>query len=560
LMIFGKKDTFMDSLDVNDLMNDSFLRTIVSVMSQFHVLEAEDPDESSSAVPASNNALMSSLIKMFVGSQKESKSKWSAGVEEMMSYPEVTDEIAWLRHDGGYTSGFKFSHAFTAFVFTNVFGDSFLNNILPILEELLLGDNKTAEYKANLVTCAEIIAGVLRSVAMYENKKASAIVSASILPLVIASINEIGVVSGSCWLDAAKFSSSYGVSQLVWLNLILEQTEKQKVASTKVINYLKIVRVLIDELYQVDDIKSTLDRLSSCLRSLINYEFKAVRESAGVTLAVAIHKATRADVPIQSINKLLGVILGFEESGDKDTLYDSAFFLAGTLSTIGGYEETVAKLVPVLLQAIVYSDTEATKQFKSICTNIADSMEFGSLKMLKQIVSSGLSAPAWNVRLVSVQMMDALVKNQRAETGFIGLLICRKSLERMLYDDEVKVKQEAVVALRNLLSSLHPKSKSLSLYVTKYVELLRNMRTEKRKQKHQLPVVLGLSAAVKAFPYSVPSPQSVAALSRVKVKEAKTTIEEFKRTHHDTWDNDQQNFTPEELEDLMGSTEVYGYA
>eukprot|EP00511_Aplanochytrium_stocchinoi_P004552 CAMPEP_0204839762 /NCGR_PEP_ID=MMETSP1346-20131115/35447_1 /ASSEMBLY_ACC=CAM_ASM_000771 /TAXON_ID=215587 /ORGANISM="Aplanochytrium stocchinoi, Strain GSBS06" /LENGTH=1532 /DNA_ID=CAMNT_0051976749 /DNA_START=323 /DNA_END=4921 /DNA_ORIENTATION=- len=570
LMLIGKNDNYLEESNSArrvDFTDGTFLQKIVSVVSQSHIMAAEDPDESSSSSAPKIGGLMGNLLKMFTGSQKHNKSKWSIGVEELMSYPEISSETAWLHHDGQYGSGFKFSHAFVFFVFTRTLGVKFVEGIVPLLEDLIQGETEqqTAEYKANLVTCSEIVAGMLRAAEKYEylNDVQEAIVE-RVLPLVTSSIAETGLNSGSCWVDASVFSCSDGVPQNAWLEMTFESIEGQimMAPSTRIINSLKVARTLIEELQEENDIVSSLERLSACLFSLHRYEYKAVREQVGVTAAVALHKATRSNHKVKVLHKFVEKLCTLEKKVDTSTgdTYESAFYLGLVLSKLGGYEDYISHLIPVFLEAVNTADSEQSKKFKAICLNVVQSMEAGGIQIIEQLISTGLSAPSWNVRLVAIMMIDAVLANQSSGVGFLGLLYVRKSFERMLYDSEIKIQQQVSLSLRNIVSSFHPESESLKIYVDKYADLLGTLKSEKRKQKHQVPAVFGLSAAVKAFPYSVPSPLSVASLARVKLKEAKSTIEQFKRTHHDTWAFDSQAFTQDQLDDLMGSSEVYGYA
>ena len=73
--------------------------------------------------------------------------------------------------------------------------------------------------------------------------------------------------------------------------------------------------------------------------------------------------------------------------------------------------------------------------------------------------------------------------------------------------------------------------------------------------------VLGLTAVVLAFPYSVVpgvTPEAVVALSRHLSdpspidQAARKALSEFKRTHQDNWTEHKAAFTPEQLDDLDG--------
>jgi proteasome activator subunit 4 len=72
--------------------------------------------------------------------------------------------------------------------------------------------------------------------------------------------------------------------------------------------------------------------------------------------------------------------------------------------------------------------------------------------------------------------------------------------------------------------------------------------------------VLGLTALVHAFPYTVPFPDAVVAISK-RVNDpgpvgprAKKAVQTFKHTHTDSWKEAKKCFTHEELEDLNDSS------
>jgi hypothetical protein len=90
---------------------------------------------------------------------------------------------------------------------------------------------------------------------------------------------------------------------------------------------------------------------------------------------------------------------------------------------------------------------------------------------------------------------------------------------------------------------------------------------EAKVAKKAVGGVLGLAAVVLAFPYSLPGqvPSAVAQLTchvsrgGVVGDMAKFTVTDFKRSHHDSWQQQKRLFTADELDDLEGSVSSASY-
>ena len=147
----------------------------------------------------------------------------------------------------------------------------------------------------------------------------------------------------------------------------------------------------------------------------------------------------------------------------------------------------------------------------------------------------------------------------------------RKTLERMLGDPKAEVYKASMVAILKMMTAVHAESSHIATLIAKFMALTKlpekgsgqvqdgresgeTAQVDREKLRHV--GVLGLSALVRAFPYSVPWTEPVVRLALMSGRtdaagrDAKLAVEEFKRTHHDTWDSDKLKFSALELEDL----------
>lgn len=141
--------------------------------------------------------------------------------------------------------------------------------------------------------------------------------------------------------------------------------------------------------------------------------------------------------------------------------------------------------------------------------------------------------------------------------GIVRTMHVRKTLERMLFDDKAEVHKAAMMAMLNVLTAVPPGSHHISSMISKFIALTKLPETEGAEESKKRHVgVLGLSALVGAFPYSVPFTDPIVRLAVMSGRtdaagrDAKLAVEEFKRTHHDTWEVDKLKFSAMELEDL----------
>ncbi|CAH1792982.1 unnamed protein product [Owenia fusiformis] len=140
----------------------------------------------------------------------------------------------------------------------------------------------------------------------------------------------------------------------------------------------------------------------------------------------------------------------------------------------------------------------------------------------------------------------------------------------LLVDDQLEVREAAAVTLGGFLHCGYLK---IDKQMLTHFEKLSSTKVKKQKRQQQVPIsieslikrhagILGLSALVQAYPYDVPEfmPQVLMDLSNhlddpqpIQMT-VKKTLSDFRRTHHDNWQDHKQKFTDDQLKgSLIGA-------
>ncbi|ETO05166.1 hypothetical protein RFI_32230, partial [Reticulomyxa filosa] len=191
-----------------------------------------------------------------------------------------------------------------------------------------------------------------------------------------------------------------------------------------------------------------------------------------------------------------------------------------------------------------------------------------------------LNSDAWNTRKNAVAFLTIFV----ARSG--NLLDAKSSdaiveyiLQRGFQDKQLEVRNEYKKLLSILIQSSHLREADhIQKLIQQCIKLADtklpkpNTKDDSRddvdlkiRKKHA--GVLGLSAVVESFPYTVPEwiPNVVSHLCRLDREKdpigptAKKTIAEFKRTHNDEWNTFKKLFTEEQLQDLQDVGALHSY-
>ncbi|KAF1771042.1 hypothetical protein GCK72_002867 [Caenorhabditis remanei] len=173
-----------------------------------------------------------------------------------------------------------------------------------------------------------------------------------------------------------------------------------------------------------------------------------------------------------------------------------------------------------------------------------------------------LSSPCWwKSKVAALKMIRMLVFSNRyvfrLHRDDIGMILVNS-----LNDSQIKVRERAADALSRLLQS--------KFFETTFELITKFSTAAHSKDLTQLHGgVLGLSAIILSFPYSVPTllPEVLMTICRfatdknATVRDAvKCTLSEFKRTHQDSWREHERQFNEDQLmvlRDLLISPNYY---
>eukprot|EP00511_Aplanochytrium_stocchinoi_P000838 CAMPEP_0204835654 /NCGR_PEP_ID=MMETSP1346-20131115/23223_1 /ASSEMBLY_ACC=CAM_ASM_000771 /TAXON_ID=215587 /ORGANISM="Aplanochytrium stocchinoi, Strain GSBS06" /LENGTH=371 /DNA_ID=CAMNT_0051969847 /DNA_START=38 /DNA_END=1150 /DNA_ORIENTATION=+ len=345
---------------------------------------------------------------------------------------------------------------------------------------------------------------------------------------------------------------------------------------SSIANGTRLARVLFLEMDHNSAMFSNIvAELVECLKGSLDNPYKLVRHEIGSTIALLLDKvALSGHEPALTCCRDLFDVICKQAVPGKPNIIETAMSLVSKLSKLGGHECYIIPLLPVIFYALDSSDLDLNKLAKGVAGLIAINMGQMGVEAIKVLKIIGLEASVWQWRLIATEMTDVIVTRQGALIGLPACIHARKAIEKMLYDPQSEVQKTAANSLLKLLTSLHAQSESLEAVVKKYeklasLKLLKKDEVEEEKylkrQKQRHVGVLGLSSVVRAFPYSIPFPSSVIILSLKNNErgpvgsDAKGAVEEFKRTHHDTWETDKLVFSQDELEYIDYSPPTAGY-
>ncbi|KAL7641259.1 UNVERIFIED_CONTAM: hypothetical protein RMT77_008397 [Armadillidium vulgare] len=185
------------------------------------------------------------------------------------------------------------------------------------------------------------------------------------------------------------------------------------------------------------------------------------------------------------------------------------------------------------------------------------------VNVIRVISSNG----SWRARTSSLSFLQVLIFNnmftiiENVEAYNVAKTIVLNSLE----DPLAEVRQMAAQVLSGLIHSnfITVDEKFIDKYIQKLIQPQKKGRQSRSEKKYETGIdvserhsgALGLCACVEAYPYDVPHfmPELIVVLSEhihdppPISTDIKLTISNFRRTHHDSWDEHKKNFSEDQL-------------
>lgn len=529
------------------------------------ILETLSQDHSNATVSVDGNA---KGIKQ--------KSDWSAGVGELLRLARFPGSRFSPRTCmPSHAKTFSTSHMLIMKSLCESLGaEACVNALLPHLESLLFEGTETAEHQSRICASAEVFAGLVNGGAA-GNK--------SLLDSVLRAFDDASLESAEVWLDSFRLAPADGLHLQIFVEKLMEMLDSTVDGDAiKTTNLLRVVRALVYESEPSKELEKTCAQLAPKLVATASHPYETVRRELGRTLAALIDVSMRRDLEYSSwaekiFSQLDKAVLGVsreKETSATTRTYETALHLSASIVMCGGpvVEKYLVYCVPVILEAQGHPNVDVGGKAKSAAgcmASVTICESASAVELIRTISENDLPVELWHARVAVVQLLGALFTLNMFSLGYaVGAIHTRKEIEKLLRDPQVEVQTIASAMLMRVLSAYKAESASLEVTRDRYVKLANTKvkrdqyKTDegKEKLKKRMTGVLGLSAVVNAFPYTVPFPQAVVALAR-RVNdpagvgnEAQKAVADFKRTHADTWEKTKRAFTTEELEDLQDSS------
>ena len=553
----------------------NLLVKVSAIFGVFKLLVADTADgvaAHSGDVVGSSVEIINGLCEMKTASMSKTDAAWNEGAKFVLGLADFAKDQGSSAGASAladlYESAFWPSNALLFTFMTRRLGGAFVDKAWQHVVQIMSNNVGTSEYEGNLVVASEVVAGILRGAAGSADGKALlGRVESEVLPQVVNTLNGLSLAFGTTFIDCARFSTDKTSAQEPFLGLAMNNLAAQlKVASssfTSVSNALRLVRVLY--VRNPKDVRQGFNgKLCSALKRSAASPFTVVRtETASTTsdfIQVLLQDGRKEDRAL--VKELIDT---FCQANEKKGLETAVGVIQG-LSQRGKMNKEVLALLGPLFAAVAFDgDAELNKAAKAECKHISERMDTDCVPAVKEIAKHGLGSPAWRCRDQATQMIGTVTyKHGFLMTVAAADIYCRKVMERILYDKQLEVQQQASSQLLLQMSTLHDTSPSVVRSIKKFEKMaLADDEDQQRQRRKRIVGVLGLSAIVSAFPYSVPFPQAVITLARVANRQvasygdiAQKTIDGFKRTHRDTWEKDKEHFG----EELQMSRATSGYA
>jgi len=507
------------------------------------------------------------------------RSNWSAGVSETLRlsrfpgskfYPETCVP--------SHSKMFKTSHKLMVQFLSEAIGtDNCVETIVELINGLLSEDTDHAEHKSRVCAAVEIFSGFAAVHGYTQN----------MVEVLNGTFLEVSLESADMWLDAFRLC---GKDTLCFLN---DYTDKLSVmmndrgeSAPYVVqaNLFRLVRTLIYEVKPTNEAEVERFRgiCISVLQLIVNnapHTYEVVRKELArtfVTLQDINVRRENLNLPIsESIQRLLKQCdesVRSKETSDTTRAIETVIFLAASLVLTNGLamESSILEFFPLVISSQKHPHIEISKKAQLAASCLA-SITFSSHEKSLEAIAllSELSSQFednWSSRSTIVQLFGSLVTLNFPLMGYaVAGIHARKEIEQFLRDGQVEVQNASCAILMRLLNSYSKTSPSLTTTRDRYLKLAATkvLRSEyktedgKNKLKKRLTGVLGMTAVVNAFPYSIPFPGTVVALAKrtgdpgLVGQSAKYAIADFRRTQADSWEKNKHVFTSNELDDLQ---------
>ena len=557
------------------LKSKNLLVKVSSIFGVFKLLVSDSADGVSAHrgdVVGSSVDLINGLCEMKTASMSKTDAAWNEGAKFVLSLADFARDqgvaAGWSPLADAYESAFWPSNALLFAFMTKRLGMPFVDKALPHVKQLMTENTGTSEFEGNLVCASEVVAGILRGTAGSSDAKALAKrLESEVIPLMITTANGLSLAFATTFVDTARFATDETSPQEPLLAMAMDNLVAQlKVASssfTSISNALRMVRVLYNRNPR-DTRKAFSTDLCAALKRSASSPFTVVRKETASTAADFVR--TLLEDNHEKSDALVGEILDSLRRADEKKTLETAVGVIRALSAQGKMNTHVLSLLAPLFTAVAFNgDAELNKAAKEVCNEVSDRMDTDGVAAIAEITKVGLASTLWRCREQATQMLGGIAyKHGFVMTVAAADIYCRKVTERILYDTQLEVQQQASKQLLLQVSTLHSASPSVARSIRKFEKMaLADDADEQRQRRKRIVGVLGLSAIILAYPYSVPFPQAVITLARVANRQAASygdiaqkTIDGFKRTHRDTWEKDKEHFG----EELQMSRATSGYA
>jgi len=225
---------------------------------------------------------------------------------------------------------------------------------------------------------------------------------------------------------------------------------------------------------------------------------------------------------------------------------------------VQGSYPLLTRFIPLILDMSDNSDQDLQTAANVVLTMISSlALSPVLAQNVLQTLLQRLATSNWHQQLRILPMIQVLYFNHlfTLPKPLSSDIVMAVSI--LLSATQVEVRELAATTLSGLVRCSGPETTRTLL--THFEQSLRpnlkNKAPDAVLKRHA--AVLGLSALVQAFPYEVPEwmPAVLVTLSNLStdssgaiVSTVKKTFADFKRTHQDTWHEDKEKFTPDELE------------
>jgi proteasome activator subunit 4 len=504
--------------------------------------------------------------------------KW---IEKLLYYLSLQNQSPLSMQGSGYSFGFS---QFFKGLF-QLFGIEMFKKFQPFLEKLLSNAGSgTPEEENQIHLGLEIIGGVSRGMKHWKFDHREYAISE--LSKILKSLFEICSLTTLQNIQSCFRFCSFDtdIRRIRWLvDLTLANVDLETGTSSNQSKRLKLLSPILSEISWRD--RNSQIKLIQMLVKHLDHSFQQVREfiadslsqfmrfysyvprdekTSLLTYSAQEKKEEYNSMIIDSIKKK------YQESEDKGNVTKTLLSYFARVSRYESFFTSVyiQEIIPMVIS--IYDDTSSDPDLQSKSRQLFISI---SSSIYKKNVSNGImnliqylnTYESWRVRFGILTFLQIFGYRHEFYLNSTEIL---KLLTSLLSDKSVEVRNLASKTLAGFIKSTNNEKVTMDL-----VDQFVGIKPKKPKTEAEIlschSTVLGLSAIISAYPYSIPDflPKVIFKLTsyanyRVPIgTSAKECFADFWKTHQDNWNNEfKHKFTDDELyaiTQLKGSNQYF---